>query len=162
MTFEFFEEMDSFLGFSDKVNPKFVSETVISNENADEEPSLSSRSATPNFCSNDSADDNSGPVNAAARKEKAIAPEKKRKAEEKHPEGAGPSKKKTEKRRKSDEQESMLSLLQNQQEMMAKSDEKDRLAMQELMKFEMEAEKRHQEFTFAALKELGNIFNKTK
>ena len=53
----------------------------------------------------------------------------------------------------------MLSLLQNQQEMMAKSEEKDRLAMQELMKFEMEAEKRHQEF---ALKELGNIFNKTK
>ena len=32
LTFEFFEEMDSFLGFSDKVNPKFVSETVISNE----------------------------------------------------------------------------------------------------------------------------------
>ena len=47
LTFEFFEEMDSFLGSSDKVNPKFVSETVISNENADEEPSLSSRSATP-------------------------------------------------------------------------------------------------------------------
>ena len=56
----------------------------------------------------------------------------------------------------------MLSLLQNQQEMMAKSKEKDRLAMQELMKFEMKAEKRHQEFTLAALKELGNIFNKTK
>ena len=166
LTFEFFEEMDSFLGFSDKVNPKFVSETVISNENADEEPSSSSRSATPNSGSNDeardSADDNSGPVNAAAPKEKATAPKKKRKAEEKHPEDAGPSKKKTEKRRKSDEQESMLSLLQNQQEMMAKSEEKDRLAMQELMKFEMEAEKRHQEFTLAALKELGNIFNKTK
>ena len=48
LTFELFEEMDSFLGFSDKVNPKFVSETVISNENADEEPSSSSRSATPN------------------------------------------------------------------------------------------------------------------
>ena len=30
------------------------------------------------------------------------------------------------------------------------------------MKFEMEAEKRHQQFTLAALKELGNIFNKTK
>lgn len=162
LTFEFFEEMDSFLGFSDKVNPKFVSETVISNENADEEPSSSSRSATPNFCSNDSADDNSGPVNAAARKEKATASKEKRKAEEKHPESAGSSKKKTEKRRKSDEHESMLSLLQNQQEMMANSEEKDRLAMQELMKFEMEAEKRHQEFTLAALKELGNIFNKTK
>lgn len=54
----------------------------------------------------------------------------------------------------------MLSLLQNQQEMMAKSEEKDRLAMQELMEFEMEAEKRHQEFTLAKLKELGNIFKK--
>ena len=29
--------------------------------------------------------------------------------------------------------------------------------MQELMKFELEAEKRHLEFTLAALKELGNI-----
>lgn len=55
----------------------------------------------------------------------------------------------------------MLSLPQNQQEMMAKSEEKDRMAMQELMEFEMEAEKRHQKFTLAALKERGNIFNKT-
>ena len=71
-----------------------------------------SRSATPNSGSNDeardSADENSGPVKAAAPKEKATAPKEKRKVEEKHPEDAGPSKKKTEKRRKSDEQESML------------------------------------------------------
>ena len=32
--------------------------------------------------------------------------------------------------------------------------------MEELMKFEVEAKKRHQQFTLAALKELGNIFNK--
>ena len=68
--------------------------------------------------------------------------------------------KKIEKRRKTDEQESLLNLLQSQQEMMMRSEEKDRLAMQELMKFEMEAEKRQQDFTLAALKELGNIFHK--
>ena len=48
----------------------------------------------------------------------------------------------------------------SQQEMMMKAEEQDRLAMQQLMKFEVEAEKRHQEFTLAALKELGNIFKK--
>ena len=41
-----------------------------------------------------------------------------------------------------------------------KADEQDRLAIQQLMKFEVEAEKRRQEFTLAALKELGNIFKK--
>ena len=65
-----------------------------------------------------------------------------------------------EKRKKTDERESLIELLQGQQEMMMKAEERDRLAMQELMKFEMEAEKRHQDFTLAALKELGNIFNK--
>lgn len=65
-----------------------------------------------------------------------------------------------EKRKKSDERKSLIELLQGQQEMMMKAEERDRLAMQELMKFEMEAEKRHQDFTLAALKELGNIFNK--
>lgn len=63
------------------------------------------------------------------------------------------------KRKKTDEQ-GLIELLQGQQEMMMKAEERDRLAMQELMKFEMEAEKRHQDFTLAALKELGNIFNK--
>lgn len=50
--------------------------------------------------------------------------------------------------------------MQGEQEMMMKAEEQDPLAMQELMKFEMEAEKRQQDFTLAALKELGNIFNK--
>lgn len=54
----------------------------------------------------------------------------------------------------------LIELLQGQQEMMMKAEERDRLAMQELMKFEMEAKKSHQDFTLAALKELGNIFNK--
>ena len=85
---KFLEEMNLFLGFSEKVTPKFASETVISDENADEEPSSNSRSATPNSGSNDeardSADDNSRPVNAAVPKEKATAPKEKRKAEEKH------------------------------------------------------------------------------
>ena len=64
-----------------------------------------------------------------------------------------------EKRRKSKKKKSLITLLKSQQEMM-KSEEQDRLAMQQLMKFEVEAEKRHQEFTLAALKELGNIFKK--
>lgn len=50
--------------------------------------------------------------------------------------------------------------MQGEQEMMMKAEEQDPLAMQELMKFEMEAKKRQQDFTLAALKELGNIFNK--
>lgn len=67
---------------------------------------------------------------------------------------ASPKQKKTNKR------ESLIELLQGQQEMMMNAEEQDRLAMQELMKFEMEAEKKHQDFNLAALKELGNIFNK--
>ena len=43
-----------------------------------------------------------------------------------------------------------------------KSEKQDCLAMQHLMKFEVEAEKRQQEFTLAgSLKELGNILKKT-
>ena len=58
----------------------------------------------------------------------------------------------------SDDQESLLNLLQSQQEMLMRSEENDRMAMQELMKFEVEAEKQHQEFkefTLAALKGTG-------
>ena len=46
-----------------------------------------------------------------------------------------------EKRRKIDEQESLITLLKSQQEMMMKSDKQDRLAMHQLMKFEVDAEK---------------------
>ena len=53
-----------------------------------------------------------------------------------------------------------MSFLQTQEEMMMKSEENDRRAMEELMKFEVEAEKSHQQCILAALKELGNIFNK--
>lgn len=83
----------------------------------------------------------------------------KHKAEKKREE-TGPNRRKMEKRKKTDERKSLIELLQDQQEMMMKAEERDRLAMQELMKFEMEAEKRHQDFTLAALKGLGNIFNK--
>jgi len=65
-----------------------------------------------------------------------------------------------EKRQKSDENESLITLLKSQQEIMMKEEEQDKLAMQQLMKFEVEAEKRHQEFTVAALKEQGKIFKK--
>ena len=58
-------------------------------------------------------------------------------------------KRRTEKRRRSDQHETLF--LQTQKGLMAKSDEKDRLAMQELMKFKVEAEKRHQVFTLAAV-----------
>lgn len=44
------------------------------------------------------------------------------------------------KRKKTDEQ-GLIELLQGQQEMMMKAEERDRLAMQELMKFEMEAKR---------------------
>ena len=67
-------------------------------------------------------------------------------------------KKRGEKRRKSDEQESLITLLKSQQEMMMKAEEQDRLAMQQLMKFEVEAKKRHQEFTLAALKHKSLVF----
>lgn len=83
----------------------------------------------------------------------------KHKAEKKR-DKTSPNQRKMEKQKKTDEQESLIELLQGEQEMMMKAEEQDPLAMQELMKFEMEAEKRHQDFTLAALKELGNIFNK--
>ena len=75
-------------------------------------------------------------------------------------EDTSPAQKKKGKGEKTDGQESLLNLLQSQQEMLMRSEENDRMAMLELMKFEVEAEKRHQEFTLAALKELGNIFYK--
>lgn len=103
MIFEVFEEMDLFLGFSDKVNLKFVFEIVIFNENVDEELFLSSWLVMLNFCFNDSVDDNFGLVNVVVCKEKVIVFEEKRKVEEKYLEGVGLFKKKVEKWRKSDE-----------------------------------------------------------
>ena len=146
--FEFFDVMDSFLGFSDKANPKFVSEmSAVSSDAPEETQSV----ATPSPASSRSAvaaigtdSDSEAPViNPTKGKRKA--------AEEKHGEDAVVERKKAgEKRRKSDEHDSLITLLKSQQAMIMKSDEQDRLAMQQLMKFEVEAEKRHQEFRTTA------------
>ena len=156
--FEFFDVMDSFLGFSDKVNPRFVSETAIqrdisSGTESSPSPSASTSASCSSFETGPDSDAETSAPDAAKGKRKA--------AENKQGEDAvAIRKKRGEKRRKSDEHESLITLLKSQQEMMMKAEEQDRLAMQQLMKFEVEAEKRHQEFTLAALKELGNIFKK--
>ena len=156
--FEFFDAMDSFLGFSDKVNPRFVSETAIQRDiSSGTESSPSPSASTSASCSSFET----GPDSDAETSAPDPAKGKRKAAENKQGEDAvAIRKKRGEKRRKSDEHGSLITLLKSQQEMMMKAEEQDRLAMQQLMKFEVEAEKRHQEFTLAALKELGNIFKK--
>ena len=165
-SFEFFEELDSFLGCRDKISPRYMCETDICNDSPDRDSSTgaSTSTSTSSAKSSNSDGEESEEVNddkATQAKTPEDPPKKavKHKAEKKREE-AGPNRRKLEKRKKTDERESLIELLQGQQDMMIKAEERDRLAMQELMKFEMEAEKRHQDFTLAALKELGKFFNK--
>ena len=155
--FEFFDVMDSFLGFSDKVNPRFVSETAIQRDiSSGTESSPSPSASTSASCSSIETGPDSDAETSAPDPVKESRKQPKINGED----VVAIRKKRGEKCRKSDEHESLITLLKSQQEMILKAEEQDRLAMQQLMKFEVEAEKWHQEFTLAALKELGNIFKK--
>lgn len=85
------------------------------------------------------------------RKPQKVRRKKEKSAQQiKKPQEAGANRRRIEKRKETDERESLIELLQGQQEMMTKAEERDLLAMQELIEFEMKAEKRHQDFTLAA------------
>ena len=161
-SFEFFEELDSFLGCRDKISPRYMCETDIFTDSPDRDSSTGESTSTSTSARSSNSDGEEADDDKSTQAKTREDPPKKggkHKAEKKR-EQTGPNPRKMEKRKKTDERESLIELLQGQQEMMMKAEERDRLAMQELMKFEMEAEKRHQDFTLAALKELGNIFNK--
>lgn len=71
---------------------------------------------------------------------------------------ASPNRREMDKGKKTDEQESLIELLQGQQEMMMKAEDWDCLAIQELMKFEMEAEKEAPRFHPRCFKEARKYF----
>ena len=139
--------------------PRYMGETDIFTDSPDRDSSTGESTSTSTCANSDGEEADDDKATKAKTWEDPPKKAVKHKAEKKREE-TGPNRRKMEKRKKTDERESMVELLQGQQEMMMKGEGWDRLAMQELMKFEMEAEKRHQDFTLAALKELGNIFNK--
>ena len=121
--FEFFKIMDSFLGFSDKMNPRFVSETPISRD-------ISSGSGSPPSPSTSTSASCSSIEMAAGSDSETSAtdPAKgKQKGAENKPgkDAVAVTKKRGEKHQKS-----LITLLKSQEEMMMKAEEQDRLAMQ--------------------------------
>jgi len=53
-------------------------------------------------------------------------------------------------------------LLEAQQESLQRSQEQDRKAMENLLKFQSDAEKRHQDFMLAVFGKLGDMFASKK
>lgn len=144
--------------------PRYTCETYISTDSLDNNSSTGESTSTSTSARSSNSDGEECEEADDDKATQAKTPEGPPKKAEKHKaerkwEEAGPHRRKMDKQKKTDKQ-GLIELLQGQQEMMMKAEEQDRLAMQELIKFEMEAKKSHQDFTLAALQELGNIFNK--
>ena len=127
-SFEYFEDIDSFMGCSDKVEPKFVRQTVIVGDDQDVM-----------ICDEDNKARSSG-------SNRGMGPDN-----QEHP---APRKKSKNTR----VDESLLAMLDAQQSAIEKVEENDRKMFQSMMQFQEEAEKRHQEFTMSVLRKLGDIF----
>ena len=54
---------------------------------------------------------------------------------------------------------SIINLLQAQQESIRQSEERDKEAIQAMMKFQADSERRHQEFMVSVLEKHGDIFS---
>ena len=62
----------------------------------------------------------------------------------------------------SESDKALFNLLQAQQESIRQSEERDKEAIQAMMKFQADPERRHQEFMVSVLGKLGDIFSSKK
>ena len=156
-TFEFYAEMDEFLGCSDKVRPKYIRECTILNKANKLLPEGERDNSSP-----DSADSPQAPIGdlddePSTSGEGTVAT----------PQFGKPSTARTRKRKASIEKKvgtesstetDIVKLLKVNQEAIVKSEEKDNKMMETLLKFQEESDKRHQEFMMNVLGKLGEIF----
>jgi len=133
--FEFFDDIDDFMGHSDKVNPKYVKESGIMDDTEDED-------GPENI---EEVEINDGETSSKTKKKGDANSER-------------PAKKK--KRDTESETSKLMELLEKQQEAMIRAEENDKKALETIMTMQNDAEKRHQQFMVAALGKLGDIFSK--
>lgn len=142
--FEHFNDINEFMGDSDKVSPKFVKESAIlvdgkgDGKGNDDDDSDDQKSAE-------------GVELSAGKKAGTSADE--------------PPKKRQKKSKKKDldtdtSSSQLIELLEKQQQAMAKAEENDRKTLEAMVNMQNDAEKRHQDFMVAVLGKLGDMFAK--
>ena len=136
--------MDEFLGCSDKVRPKFVKQTqLLENkkntelENLDKEEEVPKDLAVAENCKDGASPGEENVPQQRSRK-------RKRRQEEGHI---------------SEWDKALFNMLQAQQKSIRQSEERDKEAIQAMMKFQADSKRRHQEFMVSVLGKLGDIFS---
>ena len=142
-SFEFFEIMDEFLGCSDKVRAKFVKQTqLLENKKNGKSENLDKEEAPKDLEVVENCKDGVSPS------EESVPQQRSRKRKRRQDEG-----------QISKSDKALFSLLQAQQESIRQSEERDKEAIQAMMKFQADSERRHQEFMVSVLGKLGDFFS---
>ena len=145
-SFEFFEIMDEFLGCSDKVRPKFVKQTqLMENQKNRESENLNKEEAPKDLAVVENCKDSTSPG------EENVSQQRSQKRKRRQEEG-----------QTSEWDKALFKLLQAQQESIRQSEERDKEAIQAMMKFQADSERGHQEFMVSVLGKLGDIFSSKK
>ena len=150
-TFAHFDDINEFMGSSDKINPKHIKQSSLSTQTQKEKATPSEedidRSQKSDQTKDDAAADTQEADKAAdqGRKELGVEPPKKKR---KRTMGPG------------DSDQAIIQLLEAQQAAIARSEEKDKEIFRALLKSQTEAQERHQEFVVSVLGKLGDIFCK--
>lgn len=139
--FEFFEDMDSFMGCSDKVEPKHIQETHIMTENDGK---------TELVPTNEMLDQ---------LKESTAEPRGLKRQEQTKDNPEIPKKRKS-KSEATRTDEAILQMMEKQQQQLEKSEERDKQLFEGILKSQREAELRHQDFMLAFMGKLGEMFTK--
>jgi len=151
--FEYFDDINDFMGDSDKVNPKFVKESGILVDGKGDD---------------DNGEDQESEGVELKGKEGEGKPKKAIKNVDAKPGTSADSADEPPRKRqkKSKEKESdtsaskLIEVLEKQQQAMAKAEENDRKTLETMVKMQNDAEKRHQDFMVAVLGKLGDMFSK--
>ena len=145
-SFQFFEIMDEFLGCSDKVRPKFVKQSqLLENKKNGESENLDKEEVPKDFEVVENCKDG---VSQDVPGEENVPQQRSRKRKRRQEEG-----------QISEWDKALFNLLQAQQESIRQSEERDKEAIQAMMKFQADSERRHQEFMVSVLGKLGDIFS---
>jgi len=135
--------MDEFLGCSDKVRPKFVKQTqLLENKTNRESENLDKEEAPKDLAVVENCKDIASPGEENV-------PQQRSQKRQRHQEEGQIS--------KSDK--ALFNLLQAQQEAIRQYEEQDKEAIQAMMKFQVDSERRHQEFMVSVLGKLRDIFS---